>query len=279
MAAYYRALRKLVATLARKINSDIGPLIYSIPADNVPVVQGIFDAGHHLGSDLNAAFAGIWDEWRQLEKMASPLAVRAMHTANNNHRRAFIQGFKDSAGVDLSKIVAPGAPVGIRPKIGGELVSRNLLIDQYVNATFEQAVSQNVALIKTIGPQYLDKVENAIYEGLRSGMDGHSLKQEVLKMNGQNYNRAKVIARDQIQKFNSALSGARQQSIGVTGYIWRTSGDERVRESHIEKDGQRFDWNAPPSDTGHPGEDIQCRCTAEPDLGSISPFVKGIFDG
>jgi SPP1 gp7 family putative phage head morphogenesis protein len=263
--------------LAKSIDRDVGPLIYNLSADEIPVVQGINDAGNSLGSDLDAAFAGVWREWAELEKLSGPLAKKAMSTANNNHRRDFINSFKDSAGVDLGKIVDPKAKVGPRTKIGGALVSRNLLIDQYVNAPFAEAVAQNVALIKTIGPQYLDQVEKVIYEGIRSGMDGHSIKREVLKVNGQNYNRAKLIARDQMQKFNSALSGARQQSIGVTGYIWRTSQDDRVRDSHRGKDGLRFDWNAPPSDTGHPGEDIQCRCTAEPDLGSISPWVRNVI--
>jgi len=265
MTAYYRALRRMVAKLAKSIDRDIGPLIYNLSADEMPVVQGINDASNMLGSELDAAFAGIWREWAELEKLSGPLAKKAMNTANNNQRREFVGSFKSAAGVDLGKIADPSSKV------------KGRLIDRGIDAAFVDAVNTNVALIKTIGPQYLEHVEKALYEGIRTGLDGHSLKQEVLKVNGQNYNRAKLIARDQMQKFNSALSNARQQSIGVTGYIWRTSQDDRVRETHAEKDGQRFDWNAPPSDTGHPGEDINCRCTAEPDLGSISPWVKDVI--
>ena len=36
------------------------------------------------------------------------------------------------------------------------------------------------------------------------------------------------------------------------------------RGTHKGKEGKRFKWNRPPRDTGHPGEDYQCRCTAEP---------------
>lgn len=49
----------------------------------------------------------------------------------------------------------------------------------------------------------------------------------------------------------------------TTHYIWRTRGDPQVRPSHIENNGKVFAWDNPP-ETGHPGEDYNCRCTAEP---------------
>ena len=58
----------------------------------------------------------------------------------------------------------------------------------------------------------------------------------------------------------------RQKEAGVTEYIWQTAGDERVRPNHRSKDGKKFKWSNPPADTGHPGQDYQCRCVAEPVL-------------
>jgi len=46
-------------------------------------------------------------------------------------------------------------------------------------------------------------------------------------------------------------------------YIWRTAGDEKVRPSHAANEGRIFAWGNPPS-TGHPGDEVNCRCTAEP---------------
>lgn len=46
-------------------------------------------------------------------------------------------------------------------------------------------------------------------------------------------------------------------------YIWHTAGDDKVRGSHARNDGETFLWNNPPA-TGHPGEDYNCRCWAEP---------------
>lgn len=75
--------------------------------------------------------------------------------------------------------------------------------------------------------------------------------------------RANLVARDQTLKLNGQLTRVRQQNAGIEEYVWTTSHDERVRETH-DKDGQRFRWDTPPPDTGHPGEDYQCRCTAYP---------------
>jgi SPP1 gp7 family putative phage head morphogenesis protein len=84
--------------------------------------------------------------------------------------------------------------------------------------------------------------------------------------------RANLIARDQVGKLFGQLNEKRQTELGVTGYVWRTVHDNRVRELHEDRDGQHFDWNDPPEETpddGHPGTPIQCRCYAEPDLTEI----------
>jgi SPP1 gp7 family putative phage head morphogenesis protein len=268
MTSYYRALKRIVSDLAKRIDRDLGPKLYNLTTGETAPVA-VADAANDLKREIGLYFTGLYREAATLERMAGPLAKRALTTANKQQRADFIKSFKTGAGVDLGNVIDPSARVGVRLKIGEELVKRNLLIDKGVNATFEQAVNMNVALIKTIAPQYLEQVENAIYTGLRTGADGSSLKKMVMDINGQNYNRAKLIARDQLQKFNAALAQSRQQAIGIDGYIWRTSGDERVRESHMQNDGQRFSWNAPPAETGNPGEDINCRCTAEPDLSAI----------
>lgn len=48
-----------------------------------------------------------------------------------------------------------------------------------------------------------------------------------------------------------------------THYIWRTRNDRKVRSTHADREGQIFAWANPPQG-GHPGEDYNCRCRAEP---------------
>jgi SPP1 gp7 family putative phage head morphogenesis protein len=46
-------------------------------------------------------------------------------------------------------------------------------------------------------------------------------------------------------------------------YIWRTVRDNHVRSQHAAREGKVFSWNKAP-EGGHPGEDYNCRCWAEP---------------
>ena len=46
-------------------------------------------------------------------------------------------------------------------------------------------------------------------------------------------------------------------------YIWRTEGDDKVRDAHAAREGHIYNWHIPP-EGGHPGEDYNCRCWAEP---------------
>ena len=58
--------------------------------------------------------------------------------------------------------------------------------------------------------------------------------------------------------------------IGMEAYVWRTCGDEKVRDGHRALNGRVFKWDEPPIEdphTGHrahPGEAMNCRCTAIP---------------
>ena len=81
--------------------------------------------------------------------------------------------------------------------------------------------------------------------------------------------RAMFIARDQSSKLNAALTQARHEDVGIKKYMWSTSLDERVRDSHADKEGQIFEYTNPPADTGHPGHDFNCRCVAIPVLDDV----------
>jgi SPP1 gp7 family putative phage head morphogenesis protein len=83
-----------------------------------------------------------------------------------------------------------------------------------------------------------------------------------------------------VAKLNGKLTESRQRDIGVEGYIWRTVGDERVRETHESVDGDYYSWDNPPSETdgNAPGEDYQCRCWAEPVLPSEMEFQAQLLE-
>lgn len=127
----------------------------------------------------------------------------------------------------------------------------------------------NIQLIKSIRSQYLDKVQNAVMQAMVRGSLNKDLAAQIKDLGKTTEKRAMFIARDQSSKLNAALTQARHEEVGVKKYMWSTSGDERVRESHAEKDGLIFEYANPPADTGHPGHDVNCRCVQIPVLDDI----------
>lgn len=129
-------------------------------------------------------------------------------------------------------------------------------------------VSENVARIKSVPNAYFDEIEKRVTRAVREGATSDQLATSLQEAYEMSDRQAKLIARDQIGKFYGEVNEARQQALGVTHYIWRTSNDERVRPEHADREGKRYAWEDPPED-GHPGEPINCRCYPEPDMSEI----------
>ncbi|EHK89793.1 phage head morphogenesis protein [Aggregatibacter actinomycetemcomitans] len=133
--------------------------------------------------------------------------------------------------------------------------------------------SANVQLIKSIRSQYLDKVQNAVTQALVSGSLNKDLTAQIKALGQTTEKRAAFIARDQSSKLNAALTQARHEDLGVKKYMWSTAGDERVRDSHAELDGQVFSYDKPPA-VGNPGHDFNCRCVAIPVFDEVQAKAK-----
>ncbi len=128
--------------------------------------------------------------------------------------------------------------------------------------------SENVALIKSVPSRLFDDIEKRVTAAVRTGARWETLADELRERLGVAKSDARRIARDQVGKLYSELNEVRQRELGVTGYIWRTSNDNRVRDSHEVREGKSFSWSDPPAG-GHPGSEILCRCYAEPDLNGL----------
>jgi len=139
-----------------------------------------------------------------------------------------------------------------------------LVSDKAINAMVRGFVAGNVSLISDVTDSTAAKYETTIMRGLTTGMRHEEVARDLQKALGIGESRAALIARDQVLTLYSQVNNSRQKSIGLTEYVWRTVHDERVRDSHAANDGKAFQWSDPPDETGHPGEDINCRCYAEP---------------
>jgi len=150
-------------------------------------------------------------------------------------------------------------------KVNKSVFGIDIFIDQpYLSDQLNLFSRQNAQLITSLPEQDLLQVSGIVERGLQEGTRFTEIARDIQKRFGITRRRANLISRDQTTKLNASLTKLRQESAGITEYIWQTSGDERVRPTHRANDGKRFKWDNPPKATGHPGTDINCRCVAIP---------------
>lgn len=142
------------------------------------------------------------------------------------------------------------------------------IVEDWLPARVNAFVEDNVSLVRSLAHRHFDDLRSHLTEGIAAGRRWEEIAKEI----GERYDvadrHAELIARDQVGKFYGALNEERQTQLGVQKYVWRTARDNRVRDAHFDREGKSFSWEEPPDD-GHPGEAINCRCQAEPDLAGL----------
>lgn len=128
---------------------------------------------------------------------------------------------------------------------------------------------ENIELIKDVNVEQVQKIRALMFRSVRDGARASDITSAIAKIMRSSVNRAALIARDQTLKLNGQLDRVKQQNAGLDRYIWRTSKDERVRAKHQAREGKSYTWKSGPPGGSHPGQEVQCRCTAEPDLEAL----------
>ena len=231
-AKYRAALRNLAKSLSANTSRLIYPVLHSYASEYT---------NDSYASALQMSLAQLNSLYADIGREALTVSNSFVMGSNTVNKRKFYKALESAVGVDLKSVI-----------------SGENLEDILVAKTQE-----NVALIRSMPDEFLKKIETIVYEGTTQGSKPTSMIQQIRKAGKTTESRAKLIARDQSSKINSALNQQRQQNLGVEEYIWKTADDDRVRPDHASKNGKTFRWDKPPKDTGHPGEDIQCRCIAQ----------------
>ena len=146
-----------------------------------------------------------------------------------------------------------------------------------IAAMMRAAVEENVVYIKTIPGRYHQALERELlrlaYDPKREFSRDAIQRIVTDQFRSAGWN-AKRIAIDQSNKMFGQLNQVRQQQVGVERYIWRTQGDDRVRDEHAALEGTVHEWNLPPMPDGHPGNGILCRCVAQPVIEEDNPLAQ-----
>ena len=133
-----------------------------------------------------------------------------------------------------------------------------------------QLLAEQVHLITSLPLDAADRVHKLTMTGLVSGRRAEDIAKDILQTGQVTHSRAKLIARTEVARTASGLTMARAQHVGSTHYIWRTSRDPDVRESHRQMEGKVIAWDTPPTlsdgTVTHAGMIYNCRCYPEPIL-------------
>ena len=145
-------------------------------------------------------------------------------------------------------------------------------------------VSRNAGIIKTLPLELADQITDYIADQAMQGVRASDIASAIQQMFPERSQaKAELIARTETSKTSTALTQARAELMGLPWYVWRTSTDARVRQSHKLMDRVLVRWADPPAPERlageknppapyNAGEIYNCRCYPEPllDIDDVS---------
>ena len=244
-------LRKTLNVSADLVRNIVIPALPQLVSINEQFRKD--DVGDDIASLYAAVNLGVDSQLTQfeLERLAQSISLETSTWNKQQIHRVFRQAL----GINL---------IGADPWLAGML------------GTF---AINNANLIKNVSTTFVNQTQQLVMEGMVKGWRHEVIAKKLLGTGKDELGkvsrfhmaktRADLIARDQINKLNGNLTHLRQTDAGVTHYFWRDSNDVRVRQSHAGFNGNRFSWKMGAPGGIHPGDEIQCRCWAQPDFETI----------
>jgi SPP1 gp7 family putative phage head morphogenesis protein len=144
-------------------------------------------------------------------------------------------------------------------------------------AVYHQKMAEQVKLITSIPLDAARRVHYLAAEALADSTRAKAISEEIYARSGEvSKSKADLIARTEVGRSAAAFTQARAEHIDSPGYIWRTAGDNDVRNidrnpvgSHRLLNGKFIPWDKPPvastnGQRAHAGAIYNCRCYPEP---------------
>jgi len=244
--SYFRALNSIVVRMNNIINQELAKVLHRALGQAKARLK--FDTG---SVDIERAFGDartVFLKERSDENLNTLIRNHGL-AINTRNKQNFKRTFKAVLGVDV---------FAAEPWIADEVSA---------------FMRENVSFIKSITDEHLSDVEQIVLRNVKAGNSPAVISRELRDAFSLTSNRARLIARDQTGKFHSRLTRLRYEGAGLSRYKWRTLFDGRVRDDHEDLEGTIHEFKNPPvtvttgkrqGQRNNPGEDIQCRCWAEP---------------
>lgn len=142
----------------------------------------------------------------------------------------------------------------------------DLIAKEGMKSTTNALITETSQWIKTLRDDTFQKFTNNTLFAMSQGESLDTIVDQFDDIASERKNHAQFLARNQVQNYNSVTTKIRAQNLGITKAIWETSGDERVRASHNDREGKEFDlaegcFSSLDGLYLLPGTDYNCRCT------------------
>jgi len=151
----------------------------------------------------------------------------------------------------------------IESKLG--VSAKELAATEGMKATRNALIAETAKWIQKTRDETLEFFTANTLRAMTLGQGLDTIMSEFDGMVEERKNHARFVAQNQINNYNSIMTKTRAQEVGVSRAIWITEGDDRVRESHADRDGREFDlakgcYSSKDGEHLLPGVDYNCRC-------------------
>lgn len=196
-----------------------------------------FHAKDDVGRNARSVIEGMRAEAARAEAIAAGTSRTAIEKEASRHTKKWT------------------AVVGAQAQIDVSLLLRD---DDLVDLLSVRSEEFN-RLIKNLSTDVLNRIERETLSAIFEGKGNNEIAKALQDIEGIGRRRARLIARDQAAKLNSAMNEFRQSQAGITHFKWKTILDGRERPAHHAKNGKVYPWAGPHE---KPGQAINCRCRA-----------------
>jgi SPP1 gp7 family putative phage head morphogenesis protein len=230
---YTRAAAKRYGVALRKIAKHIGELAkYVEPQDPASVA---------LYQNLMNRYADVIEPWARVQ------GAKMLDQVDRRDKANWFDYAREMGGAIKQEI--EHAPTG---------------------KVYRESLQRQVTLITSLPVEAAERVHQLATHGLSNGMRADEISDRIMETGEVTKSRANLIARTEVGRASTEFTKVRATAFGSNQYIWRTVGDARVRDSHVDMEGTTQSWDAPPAPEDkehyHPGCFPNCRCWAEPIL-------------
>lgn len=208
--------------------------------DSIPDIEAAIAAADERIVTAIAVFEDAFREWA--------------NDLNLFHLRQLTSQIKYATSIDLSTLLTVGD----------------------VQMTIEDALRQNLSLVRSVSDEIRNRISGSVFRGLQRRTPIREVAKEMNQATQLGRARSLRIASDQTVKLAASLDRERHAQLGITHFKWRHSGKAHPRQIHLARNGKVFKWESKVGREDPPGWLPFCGCKAQGIIGEEPEAVAEI---